>query len=144
MSALPDFIEITPTLTIPASELRFHFVRSSGPGGQNVNKLSTKVELYFNVRTSRSFSEDQRALIIKKISSQLDADGNIRVVSQTERSQYANRIKAMSKLGSVLRNALKQPKIRRPSKPTAASKEKRLLEKKVRSEKLKSRKFISE
>lgn len=141
---LPEFIEVTPTLSIPTSELRFHFVRSSGPGGQNVNKLSTKVELYFNVRTSRSFSGEQRALIIKKISSQLDADGNIRVVSQTERSQYANRIKAMSKLGSVLRNALKQPKIRRPSKPTAASKEKRLLEKKVRSEKLKSRKFISE
>lgn len=139
---LPEEIELTPAIRIPTWELQFKFVRSSGPGGQNVNKLSTKVELYFNIRKSPSIPAEQKRLIMEKLSSHIDAGGSIRVVSQTERSQLANRIKAIHKLESVLKNGLKRPRIRRLTKPTLISKEERIHEKKVRSSKIKSRHYI--
>ena len=136
---LPDFIDISPMIRIPVAELEFRFVRSSGPGGQNVNKLSTKVELYFDVTKSPSISTGEREYLLTKLASQIDASGNIRVVSQTERSQLANRIKAIQKLETLLQNALKRPKKRTKTKPTRRSKEERIHAKKIRSAKIQNR-----
>ncbi len=127
-------IHITPHLSIPVTELRFRTSRSGGPGGQNVNKLETRVELLFDVRNSPSLPEDQRAVLLRGLASRLDDAGVLRIVSQQSRSQWRNKELAVAKLVETLRITLKPKKKRFRTKPTGASTEKRLTEKKRRSE----------
>jgi ribosome-associated protein len=95
-------IKIKPGIEIAENELVFRASRSSGPGGQNVNKLSTRVTVLFNVMNCRSLSEEQKKLILKRLSKRISKDGLIKVVSQRHRSQKANRQAATERLVELL------------------------------------------
>jgi ribosome-associated protein len=127
-------VVIAKRISIPRSELRFRTSRSGGPGGQNVNKLETRVEILFDVRHSPSLTEEQKKLIKEKLASKVDDGGILRVVAQESRSQWQNRQKAVEKLMLLLRRALRPAKKRLPTKPTTASKQRRFHSKKRRSE----------
>lgn len=126
-------IEISGNIVIPEHELVHRASRSSGPGGQNVNKVNTKITLLFNIGQSSSFSESQKTLINKRLSSRIDKEGYIRVVSQKFRTQKANRLAAMERLQKLLANALKQKPVRKKTKVPYGAKQKRLDAKKHRS-----------
>jgi ribosome-associated protein len=123
-------IEILNSIAISESELVFKASRSSGPGGQNVNKLNTRIELFFKVAESSSFSETQRKQIISRLSKRIDKDGFLRVVSQAQRSQHANRLAAMERLQKLLADALKRKPVRKKTKVPYSAKQKRLDSKK--------------
>lgn len=108
--------------------------RSSGPGGQYVNKVSTKVELRFNIPGSDLLDDAQKNLIIKKLKNKITQTGDLIIISQSTRSQLKNRENAIEKFLTTLENALKPQKKRKPTKPTRASQEKRLEKKKKKSE----------
>lgn len=127
-------IVINEWLAIPESELSFRFSRSSGPGGQHAQKSDTRVELLFDVANSPSLSEDQRARLLERLASQLDGEGMLRVVSSTTRSQLENREEAAQRFRALLASALRTRKRRKPTKPSAAAREARLAEKRVRSQ----------
>jgi ribosome-associated protein len=123
------------SVTIPGDELKVRFTRSSGPGGQNVNKRSTRVEVSFAVTTSRALSERQRALALERLGSRIDARGRIHVVSSSGRTQAENRVLAVARLQGLLTDALRPPpRARRATKPNKSAVDKRLREKKQRSE----------
>jgi ribosome-associated protein len=130
---------ITSRLSIPMSEIEFRTSRSSGPGGQNVNKLETRVELLFDVARSSSLTDEQRDLLFSRLKSNIDKEGVLRVVSQESRSQWKNKQEAIEKFVQLLRDALKPRKIRRKTTATPLSREKRLMEKKCVSEKKRMR-----
>jgi len=131
---------ITNDLSIPKSELEFRTSRSGGPGGQNVNKLETKVELLFDVLHSPSLTERQREILLSNLKSKLEADGMLRIVSQESRSQWKNKQDAIGKFVEVLRRALKVRKKRIKTTPTRAAKEERARQKKRIAEKKAMRK----
>jgi ribosome-associated protein len=135
-------IHINTHLTIPIGELRYQFTRSSGPGGQHVNKTSTQVELLFDVAHSPSLTDAQRQRILHKLKNAIDQDGVLHLNEQSERSQYQNKQQAIEKFKSLITAALRIPKPRRATRPTKASKEKRITGKKQRSEVKKFRKKI--
>jgi ribosome-associated protein len=114
-------------------EFIFSNSRSSGPGGQNINKVSTKVELRFNIIKSKSLSESEKLLISEKLRNKINRDGELIVVSQSERSQYKNKKKVIEKFYILLSKALTLKTKRIPTAPTGSSKEKRLEGKKRRS-----------
>ncbi|MDK2979330.1 MAG: ribosome-associated protein [Bacteroidales bacterium] len=124
------------------NELVFKAVRSSGSGGQNVNKVSTKVELRFDIAHSEFLTGDEKARIFKKLKNRISNEGILIITSDTERTQLRNKNKAIELFFDLLEQALKKPKKRKKTKPTRASKEKRLKEKKVQSEKKQLRKGI--
>jgi ribosome-associated protein len=124
---------ITPFLSIPLSELQFQFARSGGKGGQNVNKVETKAELYFDVKQSPSLDEPTRARLFLKLATKLDTDGVLKIMSQESRSQLQNRETATKKFVLQLQAALKLETPRRPTRPTKGSKEKRIEGKKMQS-----------
>lgn len=126
-------VEIGRHTTIPESELEFKTSRSGGPGGQNVNKLETRVTVLFDVDRSPSLSDGQKRRIRKRLSTRIDKRGCLHVVSQKHRSQEANRQAAVERLGQLLRDALKRKPVRKKTKPTAGSRERRLKKKKERS-----------
>ena len=126
-------IGIIKDIYVTEQELVFKASRSSGPGGQNVNKLNTRITLYFNITDSENFSDSQKKLIFKKLSTRIDKDGCIRIVSQKYRTQKANRNAAIEKFRNLLADALKTNLIRKKTQATYASKLKRLDEKKRRS-----------
>lgn len=130
---------ISNNLIIPSAELRFRSSRSGGPGGQNVNKLETRIELLFDVAGSPSLTADQRELVLKHLHSKIDADGILRIVSQESRSQWINKQDAVNKFVLLLRGALKPRKKRIATKPSKTSKAKRVEGKKMRGEKKRSR-----
>jgi ribosome-associated protein len=109
--------------------------RSSGPGGQHVNKVSTKVELRFNIPGSELLNEDQKDVLLNKLKNKITQTGDLIIVSQSTRSQMKNRESAIEKFITTLENALKPKKKRKPTRPTKASQKKRLEEKKKTSEK---------
>jgi len=125
---------ITPRLTIPASELTIAFARSGGPGGQNVNKVSSKVELRWNPTTSVALSPDDHSWLVSKLANRLTNDGTLIVTSTATRDQIKNRDDAESKLTLIVRTALERPKTRRATRPTRASKRRRVDAKRHRSE----------
>jgi ribosome-associated protein len=117
---------------IPFSELRFRFSRSGGPGGQNVNRVSTRVELIFDVQHSPSLDAESKEVLKSALQSKLDSSGCLRIVSQESRSQWKNKQTAIERFGSVVRKALRPSKHRTPSTATKSSKEERLSKKKER------------
>jgi len=121
-------------------ELTFTASRSSGAGGQNVNKVNTKVELRFDVTLSQILTDQEKALLLEKLSNKLTGEGELIIVSQTERTQLANKQLCIEKFYKTLASALKVKKKRRSTSPTRASKEKRLNLKKSQSDKKEMRK----
>jgi len=121
-----ELLPINDDLRIPLAELSFRFSHSSGPGGQHVQKTSTRVELLFDVANSATLSEAQRARILERLTGYIDSTGLLHLVVQTERSQLRNREEALGRFRALLRQALKRRKPRRPTRPTAASRERRL------------------
>ena len=129
-----EILPITDQLAVPLSELRFRFSRSSGPGGQHVNRTATRVELLFDVAHSPSLTEEQRQRLLKRLAGRIDSEGILRVTAQSERSQLRNRQEAIERLQTLLRQALHIPKRRRRSKVPRWARERRLAEKRRRSE----------
>jgi ribosome-associated protein len=123
-----DPIPVTRSVSIPRSELDYRFSRSSGPGGQHAQKSDTRVEASFDVEASAALSEAQKRRVIAK------AGPVLRAVAQDERSQWRNRELATERLVESLREALRVPRRRRPTKPTKASRERRLEQKRRRSD----------
>src|SRR5690242_2160684 len=136
---MPADLVVTPRLTIPAGELSMAFARSGGPGGQNVNKVSSKVELRWNPVTSAALTHDDRALLLERLRSRLTTDGTLIVTSTLTRDQLKNRDDAQSKLVLIVRSALHRDKPRRETKPTRSSKRRRVADKRHRAEIKKNR-----
>ncbi len=135
-------IRINQRVAIDESEISFTFSRSSGPGGQNVNKVATRVTLLFKPADSRSLTELQRERVLHLLGPRLDKRGTLRIVASGHRSQSANREEAVHRFVTLLSIALRPRRTRRPTKPSAASRERRLTEKRHRSGRKSSRKGI--
>jgi ribosome-associated protein len=134
-----DPLIITPTITIAPTELSWDTSRASGPGGQNVNKVASKVELRFDLPNSRALDEETKNRLRALAANRLDADGQLRIVSQLTRDQGRNLQDARDKLRELILRALHRPKPRRPTRPTFASKERRLVAKRQQGERKKGR-----
>jgi len=135
-------IKITDSIYINESEVKESFMRSSGPGGQHVNKVATAVQLRFNAKTSGNISKEVYNRLRTIAGSKLTEDGNLIIVSRVHRSQVQNRQVALDKLIYLLQQAAKKPKRRKKTRPSRASVEKRLRNKRLQSEKKKSRRNI--
>jgi ribosome-associated protein len=131
--AAENLLQVSEALSIPRGELDVRVSRSSGAGGQHVNKTSSRVEIFWNVRGSRALTEEQRARLVDKLASRLTTEGSVRIVASDMRSQSRNRNLAEEKLADLVRRALVVPKKRKATRPSKASKEARLEEKKRRS-----------
>ena len=128
---------------IPEDEIEFQFSRSSGKGGQNVNKVETKVEIHWNINNSKAFSEEEKEKIKQSLAKRINQEGDLIIRSEEERSQLKNRRMALEKLNEIIREALEPEEERIPTKVPQASKAERLKEKKLISEKKKLRQKIS-
>jgi ribosome-associated protein len=129
-----DDIVVTPRVIIPGDELAIAFARSGGPGGQNVNKVASKVELRWNPTTSAALGDDDRAWLIHRLRSRLTSDGTLIVTSTATRDQLKNRDDATSKLALIVRAALDRPKPRKATKPSRSAKRRRLADKRHHAE----------
>ncbi len=132
-------IRVTRSIAIPESELVFEFVRSSGPGGQNVNKVATAVQLRFDAMRSPSLPDRVKERLPKVAGRRLTGDGLIVIDARRYRTQQRNRQDAIDRLVALLRRAAARPKPRRATKPTRAAKERRLTEKKQRGRRKRER-----
>ena len=121
------------------NELTFSTSRSSGPGGQNVNKVNTKVTLRWNVKNSQLLTDDQREILLHKLSNRLTADGDLMIVAQEKRSQLQNKDEALRKFTEVIKKAFAKKKKRKATKPTKSATQSRLDKKKKHSDKKKMR-----
>ena len=132
-------IPVTPHLSIDESEITETFIRGSGPGGQNVNKVASAVQLRFDVLNSPSLPDDVKARLARLAGRRLTQDGVLVISAQRFRTQERNREDALSRLVELIRLATERPKPRRPTRPTLASKKRRLESKAKRSEVKRSR-----
>jgi len=132
-------LRVTDSLVIPRAELEVRTSRSSGPGGQHVNKTSSRVEISWNIAESRALSDEQRARLNQRLASRLSEEGSIRVVASDTRSQLRNRETAERRLAETIARALAVPKKRKPTRRPRAADEARLTEKKKHSEKKRDR-----
>jgi ribosome-associated protein len=126
-------LEINPWLKIPESELQFRFTRSGGPGGQNVNKVATRVELLFDVAGTSSLDDETRARVRNKLAGVIDRKGVLRLASQESRSQWKNRVDVVEKFIQLLRRALAPQHRRVATGPTSGSRRLRAKRKRARS-----------
>ena len=130
---------ITPRLVIPSSELKWRFSRSSGPGGQKVNKTDSRVEIIFNIEESKVLNDYQKIIIMKNLKNKL-VNKAICIAVQDQRNQLLNRKLAIVRISSLIRNSLKNTsKVRKATKPSKASQKRRLDSKKKRGELKKNR-----
>ncbi len=127
-------IHITPDLAIPMSEVEFQFSRSGGPGGQNVNRRETRVELLFDLGHSPSLGEAERERLLARLAGQVDSRGILRIVVNAERSQLLNRQLALTRFVELMRRGLHVPRQRRPTRPSRATIEQRLAQKRRRAQ----------
>ena len=132
-SEINDMIDITDDISICDDELVFKASRSGGPGGQNVNKVNTRITLFFDVANCESFSDVQKRRILSRLSTRADKNGLIRVASQRFRTQKANRRAAVERLQQLLAEALKTRPVRKKTRIPYAAKQRRLEEKRRRS-----------
>jgi ribosome-associated protein len=131
---------VKPVINELKSEFIFTSSRSGGPGGQSVNKVNTKVTLRWDVGNSRGLTEDQRDVILKKLSKSINLVGEVVLSTDSSRSQLQNKEETVNKLKDLLNNAFKKVKPRKATKPTRSSVRKRLEDKKKHAEKKKMRK----
>lgn len=127
-----DGLRVNDAIVIPRAELVFRASKSGGPGGQHVNTSSTRVEIVWNPRTTTALDETARQRVLAKLSSRIDAEGNVRVVASDSRSQRQNRMAGEERLTELVRKALIVPKKRKATRPSKAAKARRLDEKKRR------------
>ena len=125
-------IEITPTLSLEESELRFDYIRASGPGGQNVNKVASAIKLYFDVRASPSLPEDVKERLAKLAGKRMTEEGVLVIDARRYRSQEQNRLDAIRRLVALIQKALEVPKPRKKTRPSVTARATRLAEKKRR------------
>ena len=132
-------LKVDATLSIPLDEVVFSASRSSGPGGQNVNKVSTRMTLSFDVGNSPSLSEEQRGTIQRRLANRIDKNGVLALHSQSFRTQQANRQDAIDRFVALLQDALKKRKPRKPTRVSRAAKQRRVEAKRRHSEKKRQR-----
>ena len=125
-------LQITPQITISEKEISFTFSRSSGPGGQHVNKVNTRVTLWFDVQNTDSLTPGQKKRIYQKLTTRINKNGQLRVISYRHRSQTANREAAVARFITLLQDALHKEKPRKKTKLPRGAKERRLAAKKRR------------
>ena len=133
-------IRVNDSLLIPRGELDVRASRSSGAGGQHVNKTSSRIEISWNIARSRALTDEQRDRVLEKLASRLSDDGAIRIVASETRSQLRNRDAAERRLAETIAKALVVPKKRKPTRRPRAADEARLTEKKKHSERKRERK----
>lgn len=133
-------------LNIPdlSAEFIFQASRSSGPGGQNVNKVNSKIELRFNIQNSSILTDDQKEILLSKLSSKISLDGFLIVISQRDRSQLVNKEDAIRKLYELIEKALRPVKHRKSTRPTRSSVEKRLEGKRIKADIKQSRQKLDD
>ena len=132
-------LKITKTLVIPSNEIKWRFSRSSGPGGQNVNKIESRVEIIFNLEDSKVLNDYQKEILKRNLKKKL-VNNTLRLAVQEHRNQFLNRQLALMKFTSIIKNALNKPfKLRKSTQPTKASQKKRVEVKKKRGDLKKSR-----
>ncbi len=132
-------LKITKTLVIPSNEIKWRFSRSSGPGGQNVNKIESRVEIFFDLEESKVLNDYQKEILKRNLKNKL-VNKSLRLVVQEHKNQLLNRQLALMKFSSIIKNALNKPfKLRKSTQPTKASQKKRVEVKKKRGELKKSR-----
>ena len=129
----PQGLEILPGLVIPDAELWIQRTRSSGPGGQNVNKVNTRIELFFDVEASTVLRADQKRRILARLATRISKQGVLRVTSQAERTQARNLERARRRMAELLAEALHRQRPRRATRPTRASAQRRVEGKKQRA-----------
>jgi ribosome-associated protein len=139
-----DELRVNRRLVIPADELQERFTTSSGPGGQHANKVSTRVEMEWNVEASRVLGPRQRERIKSKLSRRIDSGGVLHVASEKHRSQLRNRTEVRTRLAQLVAHALVVEKSRVKTKPTRAANQRRLEDKKRRSQVKRTRRVIPE
>lgn len=130
---VPTMIEITPRIRIPESEISERFIRSPGPGGQNVNKVATAVQLRFDVARSPSLPEDVRRRLVHLAGRRLDGSGVLTIEAHRHRTRERNREDARERLADLISRAAHRPKPRIATKPSRGAKERRLEAKRARS-----------
>jgi ribosome-associated protein len=139
---VPDDIVVTPSVTIPGAELSLAFSRSGGPGGQNVNKVASKVELRWNPTTSAILGvlgDAERTWLLGRLHTKLTGDGELIVTSSATRDQIKNRDDAAEKLAQIVRAALVRPKPRKPTKMSKGAKRRRVADKRHQGERKRNR-----
>lgn len=127
-------LEITPSITLPASEIQIDFIRASGPGGQNVNKVSTAVQLRFDILNSPSLPQEVKERLVNLGGNRITSEGVLILEASRYRTQEQNRQDALSRLAALVQKAATPPRKRRATRPSGASRARRLREKRRKAE----------